>query len=64
MLNLEAGRVGFKGAVEVDDVNADLKGGNNGVHIKHLGREPRRIAFRRRRRGSWNYDNGSIHFRW
>ena len=58
MLNLKAGRVEMEGAVEVDElyVNAGLKGRNNSIRIKHLGREPRRRAFRRRGRGSWSYD--------
>ena len=62
MLKLKDGRVEFRGAVEVDElyVNAGLKGRNNSVRIKHLGREPRRRAFRRRGRGSWSYDKPAV----
>jgi len=40
MLKLKDGRVEFRGAVEVDElyVNAGLKGRNNSIRIKHLGR--------------------------
>ena len=55
MLKLKDGRVEFRGAVEVDElyVNAGSKGRNNSIRIKHLCRESRRRAFRRRGGGSW-----------
>jgi len=61
MLRLKDGRVEFRGAVEVDELYVNgLKGRNNSIRIKHLGREPRRRAFRRRGRGSWIYDKPAV----
>jgi len=50
------------GAIEVDElcVNAGLKGGDNSIRVKHLGREPRHRAFRRRGGGSWIYDKPAV----
>jgi len=62
MLRLKDGKVEFRGVVEVDElyVNAGLNGRNNSVRIKHLCREPRRRAFRRRGRGSWIHDKPAV----
>ena len=62
MLRLKDGKVEFRGVVEVDElyVNAGLKGRNNSVRIKHLCRESRRRAFRRRGRGSWIHDKPAV----
>ena len=37
-----------------------MKGRNNSIRIKHLGREPRRRAFRRCGGGSWIYDKPAV----
>jgi len=41
-------------------LNAGLKGRNNSVRIKHLCRESRRRAFRRRGRSSWIHDEPAV----
>jgi len=62
MLKLKDGRVEFRGVVEVDElyVNASLKSRNNSICIKHLCRESRRRAFRRRGRSSWIHDEPAV----
>jgi len=62
MFRLKDGRVEFRGAVEVDElyVNAGLKSRNNSIRIKHLCRESRRRAFRRRGRSSWIHDKPAV----
>ena len=41
-------------------LNAGLKGRNNSIRIKHLCRESRRRAFRRRGRSSWIHDKPAV----
>jgi len=62
MLKLRTRGVELKGAIEVDElyINAGLKGKNNSIRIKHLDRKPRHRAFRKRGRGSWEYDKPAI----
>jgi len=50
------------GAVECDEVyvTAGLKGRNNSLRIKRLGRKSRRRGLRRRGRGAWNQDKPPI----
>jgi len=61
MLRLRAGRVKLRGAVEVDEiVNAGLKGRNNSIRIKRLGRLLGRRAFRKHGGGSWRYDKPAV----
>jgi len=53
-------KVEFRG-VDVDELYVNgLKGGNNSIRVKHLGRGPRHRAFRRRGRGSWIYDKPAV----
>jgi len=62
MLKLKDERIEFRGVVEVDElyVNAGLKSRNNSICIKHLCRESRRRAFRRRGRSSWIHDEPAV----
>jgi transposase-like protein len=62
ILKLKFKLLKMEGSIEIDEtyIKAGLKGRNNNLRIKRLGRKPRHRGLKRRGRGSWHKDIPAI----